>query len=591
MLRKVSQYIQSSIQRKLYLSYALIILIPLCIIGIFLYVSASGITQAQTEENRTLLMKSLSQNIDQYVQELELLSQSVYLQSVQEQLNQYSDNIFEKVRMDTIIFDEINQWYGLMNLKVKVDNMIIVRPNGDFFAKNPVDKSYDFLETSWYKKAIEQKGRIILFGPNLPPYQNEFVRNDYYTFSLAREINNTMGNEKLGVILIDVRIDDLSQIFSAFSDEISNDFFILNANNEIIYNTNRENIGQKLNIELNNSKGWTEFQGNQVFYIVINSEKTNWRFVTLDALENIKQYSWDLRNLTIIVGFLTLVIAMLISIFVSKKITNPLLSLKNQLKRIETGDFNHIVPVISRDEIGQLTRSFNHMTEQMNILINKVYKAEINEKEAQLKALHSQINPHFLYNTLDSMSALATIEDVPEIAHMAQLLADIFRYSITDGEEEVPLYKELEHVKRYVTIQQLRYDDKFDLQLTVAEKYLTYPILKLSIQPIVENAIYHGLELLPHKGRICITVEENHEYLFLKVQDNGMGMDEETIQQILRKLEGVPGSAQLGIQNVHERIKLRYGNKYGLALESKKNQGTTVIFKLPRSFHLPGNKS
>ncbi|MNI46685.1 putative sensor-like histidine kinase [compost metagenome] len=254
------------------------------------------------------------------------------------------------------------------------------------------------------------------------------------------------------------------------------------------------------------------------------------------------------------------------------------------MKQVQTGNFNIQLEVQSSDEVGQLTQSFNRMTDEIHMLINDVYKSGIMRKEAQLKALHSQINPHFLYNTLDSMNAIAVIEEVPLLARMAKMLSEMFRYSISSGEQIVPLQQELNQIIRYVEIQQIRYDDKFSLHLSIPDHLLSYRIPKLTLQPIVENAIYHGLEMIPGAGRIEITCYETDVYTIIEVSDNGKGIPADRLAEIQSDLLGKTNYVDhIGLANVQERIELHFGSDCGITLHSEFDTGTTVTYRLPLS--------
>lgn len=577
-----------SIQYKLLISYLLIVLIPLSVIGAVLYISMNQISESQTVDNRSMLMKLMSQKIEEYVHQLELFSQAVYLEEVQVLLNEQppSDPI-QYVNYKKMLFDKLEQWYSYMGIKLKIENMMIIRADGHIVSVHAVDETFPYTEMDWYKAAINQLGTPIIFGPNERPYAQVSSRDTPYTFSLVRKINNRIDNRlnknDFGVLLIDVKGSDLANLFTDIAAENKPMTYIINEQNEIVYADDFQLIGAAFGIKPNTQgyQGWIEHQGQRFFANEYNYEKTKWRVITLDPVSEIKKHSVYIRNLNIGVGLFGILIALLISAFVAKRITKPLLVLKNTMKQVEQGDFHIQVPVTGKDEIGSLSESFNKMTEQIRDLINVVYKSQIREKEAQLKALHSQINPHFLYNTLDSISAIAVIHDVPLISNMSKMLADLFRYSISHGEKMVTLREELDQVTRYLEIQKIRYDNKFELVIDLDEGLDQYAIPKLSIQPIVENAIYHGLELRSDHGRISITARSIAEVVLIKVHDNGVGIPLDQLQRIQAALDAKSNEDHLGLVNVMERIQLHYGASYGIEITSEEGVGTTVVFKLP----------
>lgn len=235
-----------------------------------------------------------------------------------------------------------------------------------------------------------------------------------------------------------------------------------------------------------------------------------------------------------------------------------------------------------RDEIGMLYRGFGSMMKRIRTLINEVYLSKITQKEAELKALQAQINPHFLYNTLDSIIWMAETND-SNIVAMTEALAKLFRISLNKGNEEISLERELEHVKNYLIIQSMRYADKFTYEISAEPGVERCRTIKLILQPIVENCIYHGIKKKRGTGKITIRAYRREQNLIIEVSDDGCGMPEEICRKILSdeiESENISGSG-IGVKNVNERIQLRFGKKYGLSYSSEEGIGTTVTYVLP----------
>jgi len=581
----------NSLHNKLFFSYAVVIVIPLLILGGILYMTTIGLTQRQTQENRLLEMKVLSQNLQEYFNSLELYSRAIYTGEIQQLLNRgLPEDIIEQTRWKTSLFQQFAEWYGYMGVKGEIHNVTIVMPDGTMIQRDPLYSGESFADKSWYTQTLALQGEVRVAGPFKRSYHLPPSAASPYTFSLVRKINNTTGNGSLGGIVVDVSVMDIYRMLGGLE---LKDVLILNADNEIVYSSAVEQIGQRWEEGSKigaNFSGWMDIGGERMFVGSTYSDATGWRFVTLDPLSSIQSNSIRYRDITIGIGAFALVVALVISTFVSRRITRPLRNLQQKMKKVQTGDFNIQLDVTSSDEVGQLTRSFNRMTEEIHTLVHHVYKSEITRKEAQLKALHSQINPHFLYNTLDSMNAIAVIEDVPLLSRMAKMLSEMFRYSISSGEQIVPLREELKQVVRYVEIQQIRYDDKFSLVVDIPEELLDYRIPKLTLQPIVENAIYHGLEMIPGEGRISIVGRETDDYTVLEVTDNGQGIPPDELADIRRRLRqrGDPSSTEhIGLANVQERLELHYGADCGISVVSEPDQGTTIAYRLPKAPRQP----
>ncbi|MFE5322615.1 sensor histidine kinase [Paenibacillus sp. NPDC056579] len=584
MLKKIVHDVRSSIRIKLLLSYIAIILIPLLLIGSILYVSMLAITERQTLDNRALEMKLVTQNLQAYSDQLELYSRVIYTGEVQQLLNAGppSDPI-AFTRWRSALFQEFEEWYGYMNIKAYIQNVTIVHADGSQISKEPLYRpELSFAQESWYREAIERKGEVVIAGPFIRPDVLPGSSPSPYTFSLVRKINNSTGSADLGGIVVDINVMDVARLLNSLN---LTQITILNGSDQIIYSKDTGRIGQVWSYGKQirpDQPGWLDIDGERMFVNSAYSPATGWRFVSLDPLRSLTANSVAFRNMTVGVGLVAMLIASVISSFIAGRITRPLRTLQKNMKQVQGGNFGIRLDVTSFDEVGQLTKSFNQMTDQIESLVNDVYKSEIIRKEAQLKALHSQINPHFLYNTLDSMNAIAVLEKVPLLSRMSKMLADMFRYSISQGEQVVALRDELNQVKRYVEIQRIRYDNKFSLRLEIPEHLLAYRIPKLTLQPIVENAIYHGLEMIPDEGVISITMYETAGSTIIEVFDNGSGIPPDRLGLIRSGLQAkIDYADHLGLANVQERIQLHFGSEYGISIESAPGYGTTIVYRLP----------
>ncbi|TNJ62443.1 sensor histidine kinase [Paenibacillus hemerocallicola] len=584
--------IRDSIRKKLFLSYFIVILIPLVLIGSILFVTMLSITERQTLDKRAVEMKLVSQQLQAYTDQLELYSRVIYTGEVQALLNAGppADPI-AYTRWRSALFQQFEEWYGYMNIKAAIQNVTIVRADGTAIAKEQIyAPEAAFAGESWYREAIARQGEVVIAGPFIRPFSNPRAATNPHTFSLIRKINNPLGGADLGGIVVDINVMDLARLLTSLN---LLDMTILNADDSVVYAGRTETIGQKwpYGASIRDAEsGWIEANGERMFVNTGELPATGWRFVSLDPLSTLSVYSVAFRNLTIGVGLVALLVALVISTYIAGRITKPLRTLQRNMKRVQAGRFDIRLDVTRTDEVGQLTHSFNQMTERVQTLVNDVYKAEIIRKEAQLKALHSQINPHFLYNTLDSMNAIAMLEEVPLLGRMSKMLADMFRYSISQGEQVVPLGDELNQVKRYVEIQQIRYDYKFNLLLSVPDNLLSYRIPKLTLQPIVENAVYHGLEMIPDEGILAITAYEAADAVVIEVFDNGGGIPEEELELIRQKMhEPIDYADHLGLANVQERLQLHYGDEYGITVDSLYGRATNVVYRLPPFAELKNN--
>jgi len=237
-------------------------------------------------------------------------------------------------------------------------------------------------------------------------------------------------------------------------------------------------------------------------------------------------------------------------------------------------------PVEGTTEIEALSQSYEHMVRKIQKLMKQVRQEEISLRKTELKALQAQINPHFLYNTLDAIGWLCEEERCQDAVEMVNALAKLFRISISKGHELIPIEKEVEHARSYLKIQNFRYKNQFSYEFQVEEDCLQYYCNKITLQPIIENAIYHGLDRMVDEGRILIRIYSEGEDVVFRVEDNGVGMSEEQCRSILHKEPG--DNSGIGIKNVNDRIKIYFGKEYGLSIESELDEGTTVIIRMPK---------
>ncbi|MBW4839896.1 MAG: histidine kinase, partial [Paenibacillaceae bacterium] len=276
---------------------------------------------------------------------------------------------------------------------------------------------------------------------------------------------------------------------------------------------------------------------------------------------------------------------------ISSRLTRPLKLLKNKMKLAASGFLESKVTPAGNDEVAELGRSYNIMLGKIKALLEQSIREQEEMKKAELRALQAQINPHFLYNTLDSILWMAEAGKNDRVITLVQSLSRLFRISLNRGRDWIPLEKEIEHVHSYLIIQQMRYRDILEYRIEVEPHLLPCSVLKMTLQPIVENALYHGIKNKRGKGMITVSAQESGEReLQLTVRDNGCGMPADKLERLRRDLlngrlpveTGEEVSGGFGLHNVHQRIKLFYGEPYGVVIDSVDGEGTTVTISIPR---------
>jgi len=310
---------------------------------------------------------------------------------------------------------------------------------------------------------------------------------------------------------------------------------------------------------------------------------TKWRicvFINIDKLVEIER---TFLFTMVVVSFIVLVIGIFFFTAVARAITSPLKQLELAMRKVEKSDYFRMeeVSLAASSEVEALTRRFNRMMRKIGELMERVIDEQNAQRKSELKALQNQINPHFLYNTLDSIMWLIENEKNSEAAEMVVALARLFRIGISGDNEVIPVRDEIEHVRNYLLIQNIRYAGSFDYEFHVDENAQDISTMKLVLQPIVENCIYHGLKNKIDRGNISIHVSLEDGFLFLRVSDNGYGIRRETIDELYRTFQDGAVSNNVGLKNIYQRVMIYYGGNAGMSIESELDEGTTITIKQP----------
>ncbi|CAI6016877.1 sensor histidine kinase [Cohnella sp. JJ-181] len=411
-----------------------------------------------------------------------------------------------------------------------------------------------------------------------------------YVFSVVRKIIDPRTFESIGMIAIDANIGVIDNIIKDLDKSTHGKTLIVDESGSVVYDSDKSLIGHNLkNSELmpgaltEQGSYHTTIDGKDALAIYKQSAVTGWKVLITIPEGKLMADALRTRTYTIAAALAIMGFALLISLVLVFALTRPLRGLVRMMKEVQTGNLDVAFPVVSRDEAGLVGSAFNRMIDRIKTLIQDIYAVEERKKEAELQSLQHQINPHFIYNTLESIRMTAVLSDNKEVATMTQLLGKLLRYSIHGGLESVPIAKEWEHLRIYVQLLNHRYGSRFELELPDDHETEELSVIKLLFQPIVENAVYHGLDESRSGMRIRVICKRDGKDLLFEVADDGEGMKEETLQKLQASLIQAPegDNTGIGLRNVNERIKLKYGETYGLAIRSRFGQGTVVTVRLP----------
>lgn len=434
----------------------------------------------------------------------------------------------------------------------------------------------------WYQQAVASPRQIALFskpiGRNITTTMNYSADE---VVAIAKAVTDPATGKCLGVILIDFKLSMLKQVIETATLGKNGFLYIMDANGGIVYAPVNPIVYRVKPEWLTNTAGSivAPIQGSDYQIMNKDSDYTKWKTVGVFSLNETLREVTTIRNYSLVIAGLTFVLAIAAAFFFTDSIARPLRKLRSLMKKAEEGDLSVRFHSRYTDEVGQLGRSFNTMISEIGNLIDLVYAEQQRKREAELKTLQAQIKPHFLYNTLDTIQWMAQSHKAQDIVDVVGALANLFRIGLSKGKEMITVREELEHVKSYLFIQKTRYEDKLDYALEYEEAVLGQAILKLILQPLVENAIYHGIHAQRGGGRILITAGITQEKLHICIRDTGKGMTEEKLQEIQAMLasgRSAQGGLGFGLYNVHERIRLSFGPGYGLTFTRIPDGGTQV---------------
>lgn len=578
----------SSIQVTLSIAISLILIVILSSMGWLLYNATDKIVEENYNETSRKMIQQVNYDIDYYLKTVESTIGSI----------QYSEAVSDYFKDPTSInrLRAMEYMESLLISREDIINIALIRPDGTMITNDTegtIKSGVDFTTEPYYLNAVKGGGMQVTSShvQNILMGQYQWVVSCSSGYSLGGDFEND------GVILVDLNFSLIEDVVSRIAIGDKGYIFIIDEFGEMVYHPKRELIysgirTEKIDEILDGENGnlRVEVDGELAEYIITDSPFSGWKIIGKVFVEDINSYSQTLQSYYFTLIAVALVIALLLSIFLAGSILRPIKRLLEGIDTFQKGQLDVDVHVEADNELGLLTTSFNKMTKRIKALVEANKQSERNKRKSELEALQAQINPHFLYNTLDSIVWMGEAGRSDEVVKMTSSLAKLFRISISKGQEYITLKQEIEHVESYLVIQKMRYGDKLNYEMNVDPRLLSERVIKILIQPIVENAIYHGIKQLPGEGLIQIRVYKEvddvtfKEYIHIEIEDNGMGMDKEKIGKLLRG-EITPESKGngVGVYNVDQRIKLYYGEEYGLLIGSELFEGTLVTLRLPFS--------
>lgn len=550
---------------KLVLIYCLTGFIPVLIIFLVSLILMRGVLRENSTENINSYLYQATASLDGEIKIYDNLSSYIsFNQSISQVLNYDYESVYNMYDQFVTVMDPLLS--SLMYFHDEVNRVTIYIDKDVVKHGTTLAPMSEVSDKEWCKEALSDND------------SHWYVDMDKkQVFSVSRLVLlNRLGID--GVLFINV---DYDKAFEAFSQTILNDYglFITDKNGNLIYELSQYDQSNK-NYELT----FDEFKE------VVADHSDKYKIITQDSAATgwkiwfYKPDSFMISSTTPIIWIGTISIIVCVAAAVvctaatSRFVTRRIVKIQKCMKEVENGNLNVNVPVDGNDEISDLTRGFDAMVLRLDMLINEVYDSRLKEKEYEMKALQAQINPHFLYNTLSLINWKAIEADAVDISKITLALSSFYRTSLNKGKNVMSIKDEIDNMRSYLTIQQMMHDGDFDAVVDIEDGILQYNTLNLILQPLIENAIDHGIDLNTGvRGVITITGRGTEDEIILTVEDNGVGMTKEQADKIITK-----DSKGYGVRNVNERIKLYYGEQYELKIESEIGKGTKVIVHFPK---------
>ena len=570
-----------SIQVTISVSFTLISVCCMCFLGVMLFKQFSDRTEELYIDNSEQLLNQTAINLEDYLRNMRRISDAMYYSVIKDK-----DLATESLDEEMNLLYEAN--------KDKLVSIACYTKEGELTSATPIateKADVDVTSQQWFVDAVDQLENFHFSTPHVQNLFDDPTYRYYWVISLSRTVELTdNGGSTLGVLLVDMNFSSIEQLLNKVNEDTSGEYvYLMDQNGEIIYHPRQDliymGIWEENNLAALDYEDETTrevFRGEKRLVTLKTISYTGWKLVSVVPMEAYTIGMEGTKYLAILLVALSLLAVVILNQLVSGRIAKPLKKLNDSVKEWEAGNLEPDIYVGGSMEVEHLGKTLRSTVEQLRQLMQDIVVEQEEKRKSELDALQSQINPHFLYNTLDSIVWMITGEKYDEAVFMITQLASLFRISLSRGKTIIKVEDEIKHAQNYMNIQKIRYKNVFEVDFQIDPEIMQCCTVKLILQPLLENAIYYGMEYMDGEGIITVSGYRKEEEVYLEVQDNGLGMPEEEAAQLLIESgrERKRGSG-VGLINVHSRIRLRFGTEYGLIIESHPDEGMLVKIHLP----------
>ena len=592
--QKVTSFLEKhikpqSIQMTIALSFTIVSVISMGILGISLYNRFVNKMEDMTTQSAEQLLNQTAINLESYLRNMRRISDAMY---------------YSVIKDKDLATDSLDEEMNLL-YEANKDNLISIAcytNDGRLVAAAPVateKNNLDIVDQEWFTEATGQMENVHFSTPHVQNLFDDPSYRYYWVVSLSQAVELTSGgNSTLGVLLVDMNYSSIEQLLTkANTDNASEYVYLMDGSGELIYHPKQKLIYTDLFSENNlvaasyeDGSHKEEYDGEKRIVTVKTISYTGWKIVSVVPMSSFDMGISGMRMFVILLMSLSMLMIILLNQFVSANIAKPLKRLNDSVKDWEAGNMNPDISVGGSLEVEHLGKTLRSTVAQIQELMHDILVEQEEKRKSELDALQSQINPHFLYNTLDSIVWMIEGERYEDAVFMVTQLASLFRISLSRGKTIISMEDELKHARNYMNIQKIRYKNKFTVEFQEEDAILSCCTVKLVIQPLLENAIYYGMESMDGDGEITVVGYRKGDDVYVEVRDNGLGMPDEMVDALLTENNRVrKHGSGVGLINVHNRIRLRFGEPYGLEIDSCLDEGTTVRIHLPYIAYSPEN--
>ena len=581
-----------SVRGTMILSFMLLISIIVLLVSLVSYYYTMNDIESISINYTVRLLGEINASIDSYIDNMKSMAKVVVenkdVRDVMAFYNRHHDkrlSYIEEKELERLRANAAAHMNIVANTRSDITNIAVISKYRDVVlsdVEKEVNENSEFNVTDWYLKPMSYKDEIVVS----PSHVQNLVSGEYkWVISISKSVLDPETGEVTGVMVIDLNYRSIEAICENAQLGKNGYIYLIDRHKNIIYHPQQQLLYSGIKSELVEEilkmrDTYLRDDVNNRIYTRNYSELTGWSAVGVVNVDELIKDKSSIIDFYFRLAGISILFAMTFAVLISTTITNPIKMLENTMHEVEVGNFDVRSEIELNNEIGHLSKTFNVMISRIKDLMEKTVRDEEEKRRSEIRALQAQINPHFLYNTLDSIAWMCEQGRNAEAVEMVNALARLFRISISRGHELIPIRSELQHAESYLQIQSHRYKNQFSYSFDVQEECLDYLCNKITLQPIIENAIYHGINGLVDEGEIRISCRADGGDILFTVEDNGTGMEPEQVQAILRKERS--DHTGIGIKNVNDRLKIYFGPAYGITIDSVPDEGTRVYIRMPK---------